>query len=73
MKVYVMTEAELFMPEKYVGVKANKKAAEKAFRDKYPYMRKEENNASQCKCPIESYVSDNSGKPTLLFIREEEI
>lgn len=73
MKVYVMTIAEIFKPEKYVGVKASKKEAEKAFRKEYPYMRKEKRSSSQDKCPFESYVSDSSREPKLLFIHEEEV
>ena len=65
MKVYVMTEADLFGVERYVGVKASKKAAEKEFRKKYPHMKKDEGN--------DSYVSASSGEIKLLFVHEEEI
>lgn len=63
MKVYVMTTAKPFGEERYAGVKATKKAAEKAFRQLYPHMRSDGND---------SYVSDNNNQ-LLLFIHEEEI
>ena len=39
MKVYVMTKAKPFGDEIFVDVKATRKAAEKAFREQYPFMR----------------------------------
>ncbi len=63
MKVYVMTEAEPFMPEKYLGVKATRKAAEKELRKKYPYMKPDGKD---------SYTTNIAGIK-LLFIHEEEI
>lgn len=62
MKVYVMTQAEPFQKEVYVGVKKSKKEAENELRKKYPNMR----NVG------ESYVSDKNNT-YLLFIHEEEI
>lgn len=62
MKVYVMTKAEPFKAEQYMGIKATRKAAEKALRDAFPYMRKEGDD----------YVSDKENT-YLLFIHEEEI
>ena len=64
MKVYVMTKAELFQPEVYVGVKKSKKEAEKELRTKYPHMKSDDSG--------KSYVSDASNS-LLLFIHEEEI
>lgn len=64
MKVYIMTKAELFKPEVYIGVKASKKQAEKALRELYPFMRKDEVG--------DSYMADKNNQ-LLLFIHEEEI
>lgn len=64
MKVYVMTEANPFCPETYLGVKPSKKEAEKELRKRYPYMRKYRND---------NYVSDASSVAKLLFIHEEEV
>lgn len=65
MKVYVMTKANLFQPEVYVGVKKSKKEATKTLRDLYPHMKSDDSG--------NSFVSDSSKQPLLLFIHEEEI
>lgn len=62
MKVAVMTKAVPFGPEVYVGVKASKKLAEKAFREMYPHMRKQD----------DALVSDATNS-LLLFIHEEGV
>lgn len=64
MKVYVMTKAKPFEAEQYMGVKATKKAAEKALREVFPHMRKDVGG--------ESYISSKDNA-WLLFIREEEV
>lgn len=64
MKVYVMTKAELFKSEVYVGVKKTRKEAEKALRFEYPHMKSNDNGRS--------YVADASNS-LLLFIHEEDI
>lgn len=68
MKVYVVTEASLFEPERYFTVKRSKKEAEKAIRAVAPHMRKDNDSGK-----VASYLSDASHKPLLYFIREEEI
>ena len=68
MKVYVMTEAQLFGGERVMDVKSSMKKAEKAFRDKYPHMRKFEGGNGEY-----NSASDASDKPTLLFIHEREV
>lgn len=64
MKVYVATMSALFGEERYIGVAASRKKAEKLLRDKWPHMRKDE--WSTC------YYADKK-KDLLLFIHEEEI
>lgn len=64
MKVYIYTEANLFMPEVYVGVAKSRKDAEKAMRKIYPHMK--QNGAN-------SYVSGAIEPIKLLFIHEEDI
>lgn len=69
MKVYVMTKTKLFGCEIFVDVKGSKKAAEKAFRDKYPNMRYSGMG--------DSYTSQKEITPDngalLLFIHEREV
>ena len=68
MKVYVMTKAKLFGAEIFVDVKGSKKAAEKAFREQYPFMRHSYGD---------SYTSQKEITPDngalLLFIHEREV
>lgn len=69
MKVYVMTKAKLFGDEIFVDVKPTKKAAEKAFRERYPHMRYSGMG--------DSYTSQKEITPDngalLLFIHEREV
>ena len=67
MKVYVVTEAKLFAPEKYITVKKSRKEAEKAIRDIYPYMISGDGAGG-----TKIYFSDSS-RTKMLFIHEEEI
>ena len=57
-----MTKARPLGEEIYIGVKANRKAAEKALREMYPYMRK----------VMDGYAADKDNS-LLLFITEEEV
>ena len=68
MKVYVMTKAKPFGDEIFVDVKPTRKAAEKAFRENYPFMRYS---------GFDSYTSQKEITPDneaiLLFIHEREV
>lgn len=68
MKVYVLTEAKLFQPERYIGVKKSIKEAEKALRSIAPHMRP----TDSVQKGIKAYFTDSSNK-MFLFIHEEEI
>lgn len=68
MKIYVATKAKLFGDEIYLFAKGSKKAAEKALREQFPYMRSTPSGSDR----ISSYTSDRNNS-YLLFIREEEI
>ena len=72
MKVYVMTKAVPLQAEEFVDVKKSKKEAEKAFRDKFPYMRKSQNFPGST---TEVYTSqaDVRNGGYMLFIHEKEI
>lgn len=64
MKVYVMTKSKPFRDEIYLGVRSSKKAAEKALREKFPYMKKDGDHA---------FFITVDGKTEILFIHEEEV
>ena len=68
MKVYIMTKAKPFGEETYIGVRKSAKEAEKALREKFPYMRPTDGNVPG----IKAFTSDKDSN-YLLFIREEEI
>lgn len=72
MKVYVYTQAELFSPEIYLGVKGSKKEAEKVLRNMFPHMKPDLNNQMSGTNKKYSYVSD-AQNTLLLFIHEEEV
>ena len=64
MKVYVMTKANPFQPEIFLGVKASRKAAEDELKIMFPVMKWDAKK--------ECYKADNF-TTLLLFIREIEI
>ena len=64
MKVYVTTMAEPFKSEVLMDVYSSRKAAEKALRGAFPYMRKTDDP--------DCFMSDNR-KALLLFIHEKEV
>lgn len=64
MKVYVTTMAEPFKSEVFMNVYSSRKAAEKALRSDFPYMRKTDDP--------DCFTSDNR-KCLFLFIREKEV
>ena len=68
MKVYVMTKAKLFGDEIFVDVKPTRKAAEKAFREQYPFMRHSYGDSYTSQKEI---TLDNGA--LLLFIHEREV
>lgn len=67
MKVYVITKAEPFGEEVYVGTTATKEMAKRILRKKYPHMK-------ECGT-VDGFLSYVVGSPVkyLLFIREEEV
>ncbi len=67
MKIYVITEAKLFQPEKYICIKKSMKEAEKTMRGIAPHMRPAESMKG-----LPSYWTDAS-KQCLFFVHEEEI
>lgn len=65
MKVYVTTKARPFQPEQFINVYGSKKAAEKALRAEFPYMKKSVDDSN-------AYSSDRDCT-WILFIHEKEI
>ena len=67
MKVYIITEAKLFQPERYITIRKSLKEAEKVMRGISPHMRPAESMKG-----LPSYWTDAS-KQCLFFVHEEEI
>ena len=67
-KVFVVTEAEIMGAEKYVGVFASEKAAEKFVRGRYPNARKDEMGS------YVSFLCKSAGRGEfLMFIHREQM
>lgn len=65
MKVYVTTKTRPFRDEQFIGVYGSKKAAAKALRTEFPYMRPVDGDPN-------CFVSDINDS-WILFIHEHEV
>jgi len=66
-KVYIVTKAVPFGPERLHKAFSTKKDAERAMRKEYPHMKKSNDMGN-----LSSFVTDNS-MTQLIFIHEMEI
>ena len=75
MKVYVVTHSEPLGNEIYLGVAANKKAAEKIVRQTYPHAKPTPGPDNKVTSYVSSVRSDYFISPVtrMIFIREEEV
>lgn len=67
MKVFVVTEAEPLRAERYIGVYASEKSAEKFIRGMYPNARKDDMGA------YSAFLCKKAGHEFLMFIHREEL